>query len=158
MPAGELSEAVGRGWRAGGDWLVIGEMLDVRHAMADSYLRFRSLASAFMTIQSRSPRTNRLSLAGSVWRVAATGGQRLGGGADAAAGGGWLDLADQAQHLVDSGLAEGFWPDRGTAGQEFVEDGAEGVDIGAGVEIESVEHGLLKRTCRRECRRRFRRR
>jgi hypothetical protein len=39
--------------------------------MAESYRRSRSLASAFITIQSRSPRTSRLSRAGSTWRLAA---------------------------------------------------------------------------------------
>ena len=39
--------------------------------MAEAYRRSRSLASAFITIQSRSPRTSRDSRAGSTCRLAA---------------------------------------------------------------------------------------
>ena len=46
--------------------------------IAESYRRSRSLASAFITIQSRSPRTNRHSRAGSTCRLAA----RLGSASD----------------------------------------------------------------------------
>ncbi len=46
--------------------------------MAEAYRRSRSLASAFITIQSRSPWTSRDSRAGSTWRLAA----RLGRASD----------------------------------------------------------------------------
>jgi hypothetical protein len=42
------------------------------HVHRDSYRRLRSFSSAFITIQSSSPRTSRVSLAGSVPRFSAT--------------------------------------------------------------------------------------
>ena len=48
-----------------GSWFV-NRSTSCASAIADSYRRCRSLASAFITIQSRSPRTNRPSRAGSI--------------------------------------------------------------------------------------------
>ena len=73
--------------------------------LAVSYRRSRSFASAFITIQSSSPRTNRPSFAGSVWRLAATLGFDV-GRAQPAARRRRLLLADHPQHLVEGRLLE----------------------------------------------------
>ncbi len=53
-----------------GSWLV-NRSMSLARPIAESYRRSRSLASAFITIQSRSPFTSRESRAGSTCRLAA---------------------------------------------------------------------------------------
>ncbi len=106
--------------------------------IADAYRRSRSLASAFITIQSRSPRNEppqprRLDLPAGRERR-----QRL-RRADPAAGRRRLDLADHPQHLVQRRAAERLAGDRRAAGEQLVEDHAEGVDVGAGVHVQRIE-------------------
>ena len=53
----------------------------------------------------------------------------------AGAGFGGIDFADDAVELIDGGGAEFGEVEGGSAGEEFVENGAEGVDVGTGVDV-----------------------
>ena len=46
-------------------------------------------------------------------------------------------FADDLLHLGVAGVAEGVGVEGGGAGEEFVEEDAEGVDVGAGVDFEA---------------------
>ena len=104
-----------------------------------------------MTIQSRSPRTNRLS------RV----------GLDLAAGGDAGSVSEVLIRLLGVGgstsriirsissmrrLLERLALDRRAAGKQFVEDHAKGVDVGAGIHVERIERRLFRRHVERRAR------
>jgi len=97
---------------------------------------------AFMTIQSSSPRTRTPSLAGSVRRLVATSGRVRADWGESRGGLGGLDLADHAAHLVIRRRAERAPVERGGAGEQLVQEDAQGVDVGAGVDVERAV-GLL---------------
>ena len=57
------------------------------------------------------------------------------------AGAGRFLLAEDAAHLVEGGVLQGLGLERGGAGEQFVEEDAEGVDVGAGVDVGGVGVG-----------------
>ena len=56
-----------------------------------------------------------------------------------------LDLPDHPQHLQEPGRLQLLPRERHAAGQELVEDRPQGVDVGAGVDVEIVQLRLLRR-------------
>ena len=96
-----------------------------------------------MTIQSRSPRTRRDSRPGSVRRCAEIEGSASRGGAQPGRGPGRFFLADPSEDLRVSRTPEFGLFERGRAGQEFVEQDAERIDVAAGVDVERPHLGLL---------------
>ena len=112
--------------------------------LAVSYRRSRSLASAFITIQSSSPFTNRPSFAGSVCRLAATlgllsvGTQPARSASAASCSRISRSISSRAAFLIVSRV------ERRRAGQQFVQDHAQGVDVGPRVDVHGVEGRLLR--------------
>ena len=101
VPLEELAQAIPRRRRTGFDWLVGQVALDVAaKPLAVWYRRPRSFSSAFITIQSSSPRTSAASLAGSVFRCDGNLG-RASQGAEPRAGLGRLLLLDDPADLVE---------------------------------------------------------
>ena len=71
-------------------------------------------------------------------------GERLAQGAQPRAGPRRLLLADDPPDLVESRLLEGLLVERRGAGQQLVEEHAQGVDVAAGVDVQApVDLGLL---------------
>ena len=56
-----------------------------------------------------------------------------------------LDLADDTQHFIKGRSLDRLAGNRRRAGQELVEDHAQGVDVGPGVDVQRVKGGLLRR-------------
>ena len=54
-----------------------------------------------------------------------------------------LDFFDQPQDFLEGGVFELLLFERRGAGEQLVEDDAEGIDVGAGIDVEVVELGLL---------------
>ena len=63
--------------------------------------------------------------------------------AEAGAGSGWFNLFDQSQDFIVSGSTELFAFQWCGAGEEFVENDAERIDIRASIDIEVVMFGLF---------------
>ena len=105
-------------------------------SFAVSYRRVRSFSIAFMTIQSRSPLISVDSRRGSVLRCWATVVAVSPSVPDLGAGLGRFLLADDAAHLVGAGTAEAFAVKGSGAGQEFIQDDAERVDVGSRVDVQ----------------------
>ena len=103
----------------------------------------RSFSSAFITIQSSSPRTSFVSFAGSVPRFAARVGKPS---AVLSFVLGFDGSCSRMTRSISSmpAFSSSLLRERRAAGQQFVEQHAQRVDVAAGVDVELVELGLLR--------------
>ena len=104
--------------------------------MAVSYRRVRSFSSAFITIQSSSPATSMVELFRLQLPLCRNRRQRF-AGTQPRAGLGRFFFADDPEHLVEGPGVETLAVERDLSGQEFIEEDAQRVDVGASVDVEA---------------------
>ena len=111
--------------------------------LAVSYRRVRSFSSAFITIQSRSPRTSFVSRAGSVRRCAASEGRRSPESLSRVEGFGGSSSRIRRRISEYAAWRSLLLLQRRRAGQQLVEQHAQRVDVAARVDVQAAHLGLL---------------
>ena len=132
------------GGQASTGWSVRYRITSAAKSLAVSYRRWRSFSSAFITIQSSSPRTARAQLRGSALRCAETVVSVVAERAQPRARLGRLVLADDPAHLVEAALRNVSWSNGVVPVKQLVEQHAQAVDVAAGVDVHARQLGLLR--------------
>ena len=123
-----------------------------RTPLAVSYRRSRSFARAFITIQSSSPRTNRPSLRRLGLPVGRDARRRLRRAQPACSASAAPARGSAAASRRSAAFLTVSRVERRGAGQQLVQDHAEGVDVGPGVHVQGVERRPAPGPCTAACR------
>ena len=104
----------------------------------------RAFSSAFMVIQSRSPRSSPANLAASILRLRAASVEAPCNGVTRVLGLGRIDLADRPSHLVDPQRHELLPVVMHNPGEQFVEDHPRRVNVCPGVDVNAADFCLFR--------------